>query len=110
MSEPKMTESKMTEPEIQVFKNGKVILRWDGIEVRTNPTGPFVHLVDRENRYAFFVGEGVALHGAEADAKIQLLKKWLLEYLHWRGQRTGWTPNDAWKRKWEAKRARPGNP
>jgi len=92
--------------EVKTFKNGKVILKDQGVEVVADPKEyPKVHVWDKINRYAFITFQGIAL-GNRIETTVkqreQVAKNTLNYYTTFRGTRTSWTKDDAWLRKWKA--------
>lgn len=98
--------------ETKVFKNGKALLKTDGIVVKAgeqkvgygigNGYSPEIHLWDKHNRYSVIVFRGVELgYNPSDEVKIQVLQSVLQEYLSYRGTRTSWTINDAWMKRWK---------
>jgi len=56
--------------EIKTFKNGKVVVKDDGIVVEID--FPRVNVADVSNRYYYFVFEGTRLRGATVEQKTEV--------------------------------------
>lgn len=113
----------MTET-VTEFKNGKMILRTDGIELTVGGRpqygprrqrnskdpgtyglevfNPEVLLTDMHYRYygVFFRGDILPGSSPTQDQKLAAMRDVLREYLTYRGTRTSWTQEDAWLRQW----------
>ena len=90
-----------TNLETKAFKNGKVIVKGEGIVVEID--FPRVNVADVSNRYYYFVFEGTKLQGATVERKIEIAVEEMEQYKKIRGTRTSWTLDDGWMRKWKAK-------
>ena len=89
--------------QIKTYKNGKVILTDDKIQVWiSHKDHPQVHLWDPVNRYGYVVFMGLDLAFPTTEVKTAVATKVLNQYKTVRGQRTSWTVDDAWLRKWKA--------
>ena len=97
---------------IKTYKNGKVVLKEDGIKIWISPKDhPQVHLFDDLNRYGYYVYRGISLcDNPTIEIRTELVKEILIQYKTVRGQRTSWTVDDAWLKKWKARNGKEIDP
>lgn len=90
--------------QIKTYKNGRVDVKDDGIQVWIRPKdNPQVHLWDHVNRYGYVVYQGLTLGDSPTvETRTKIAIDVLNQYKTVRGQRTSWTVDDAWLRKWKA--------
>ena len=90
--------------QIKTYKTGKVVLTDEGIQVWISPKDdPKVHLWDDLNRYGYVVYQGVALgYNTTVETRARVATDVVNQYKTVRGQRTSWTIDDAWLKKWKA--------
>lgn len=97
---------------ITTYKNGKIVLKSDGVVLtagdskwRHGRNSPEIHIWDEKNRYGAVFYEGALLGSEPTDEKkLEVLNLVLQRYLRYRGTRTSWTLKDAWFKKWDRKR------
>ena len=93
------------EATLKEFKNGKIVLKEQGVEVWLAPRDKYtyeVHLWDQENRFGLQTVADRTPWDEKAPNGEALARAQLEKYLPVRGQRTSWNQDDAWLRKWKA--------